>query len=117
MYIFLDDTRLAPPGWTLAPSVAHAIDLILGADVWTALSLDYDLSTNCHICDDIPCLGATCVTGLTLLEWMHRNKRWPVQRPVVHSSHVRAQEMRDFIAHHFPGRQQEKIVIDRPMVP
>lgn len=117
MYIFLDDTRLPPPGWTLAPSMAHAIDLVRSEEPWVALSLDYDLSMACHLCDDIPCLGATCVTGLTFLEWMHRNNRWPMQRPIVHTEHERAKDMRRFIDHHFPGRRVQTLHLTRSHIP
>lgn len=56
MKLFVDDQRAAPQGWSLARTVAEAIELLAQGDV-TELSLDYDL-------------GGTAATGLDVLEWL-----------------------------------------------
>lgn len=42
--LFLDDERLAPPGWTLAISVAEAQTMVEELGVPQALSLDHDMA-------------------------------------------------------------------------
>ncbi len=109
-YLWLDDRRPAPPGWTLALNVAEAQAILEAADVEMA-SLDHDLG----ICDDCRA-GRTddeifrdamyqsqahcdhAGTGYTLVCWMEETGIKPKQKPFVHSANpVGAARMRQVI--------------------
>ncbi|WP_372792099.1 DUF3293 domain-containing protein [Paraconexibacter sp.] len=73
MRLYLDDTRPAPDGWTLARTAREAIAVLQRTPV-DELSLDYDL----------PGEDGTAVTA-----WMTRERVWPLVSVSVHSSNPR----------------------------
>ncbi len=105
VYLWLDDERPAPPGWTWAKTVAEAI-AILEAGPVEAASLDHDLSDF-----DAATAGGTSQrrerTGYDLCLWMAENGVWPRQRPVVHSANpVGRQAMVQFLERHWRASEE-----------
>jgi hypothetical protein len=116
MKLWLDDRRLAPPGWTRAYTVADAQTYLATGEVEEA-SLDHDLGA----CES--CLGGlstrewlethdydmpTCEhlgTGYTLCVWMEQTGHWPKKMPAVHSMNgAGADRMRAIISRAFQSR-------------
>lgn len=86
MKVYLDNERPAPPGWQWARTLDQAKAFLRSGRV-EQLSLDYDLE------------GDT--KGLSLLEWMKSNNKWPKYSPKVHSGNpIGALKMKSFIAEH-----------------
>jgi len=111
IYLWLDDIRLPPDGWTWVKTVDEAIEILISGRVEMA-SLDHDLGA-CNKCN-----GSTAEawleghdyksmphcehygTGYTLICWMEENNVWPNQKPIVHSANP-------------VGRQRMQMVIDK----
>lgn len=117
MKLWLDDWRLAPPGWWWAKDYGDAVRLVREAqtigEVWEDASLDHDLGA----CLD--CLGGRTVeewleqmeyqtmphcehvgTGYTFVCWMEEQNCWPKEKPRVHSMNA-------------VGRKRMQLAIDR----
>jgi hypothetical protein len=94
VFLWLDDRRPAPSEWRWVKTVAEAIALMQEEDV-EAMSLDHDL-------DDASSAGANEhePTGLAFVEWMVANRKWPKQKPLVHSAND-------------AGRERMKALIDQ----
>jgi hypothetical protein len=101
-YLWLDDTREAPPGWDRTHHAAQAI-LALNNKEYEIVSLDHDLEY-AH--------GHNEETGLTVVEWMVDHDRWPSKAIHVHSwNPAGAQAMCDMINRYGP---YEKLVRPTP---
>ena len=109
--LYLDDVRPCPFGYTLARSVAEAIELMVRWTV-TDASLDHDLGA-CDDClrrEEVAAAAATGAflckhvpNGMAFVKWMKRTGVWPVNKPKVHSANGdKAPKMRDEIERHFP---------------
>ena len=87
MKLFLDDIRREPEGYVLVRSFEDCI-FELGTKVYDTVSLDYALGER--------------FTGLDVLKWMVRNKKFP-QKLNIHSTHAYGRaEMACYIRMHFP---------------
>lgn len=83
IYLWLDDVRLPPKGWTWVKTVAKAKQQLLTGQV-IAASLDHDLGE--------------LEDGTDLVEWMAEQNVWPSRKPIVHSANpVGAARMRQII--------------------
>jgi hypothetical protein len=70
--VFLDDERMAPPGWIRIASAESAADILRNNAV-ESLSLDHDL-------------GEGKPTGYDLVKIMAEEGLWPKNKPMVHSA-------------------------------
>ncbi len=108
--LYLDDVRKCPVGWTLARSVAEAIDVMKR---WTVVeaSLDHDLGA-CDEClkrEEVAALAANGAflcqhvpNGMEFVRWMKRTGVWPTSKPTVHSANGgKAPLMREEIEAHW----------------
>lgn len=108
--LYLDDVRPCPVGWTLARSVAEAIEVMKR---WTVVdaSLDHDLGA-CDEClkrEEVAALAATGAflcphipNGMEFVRWMKRTGEWPTNKPTVHSANAgEAPRMREEIEAHW----------------
>lgn len=75
MFLWLDDVRPAPVGWTCARNVDHAVTCMMSGEV-EAASLDHDLG------DQFPFGG----DGTKFTDWMAEHDCWPYLGIRVHSS-------------------------------
>jgi hypothetical protein len=108
IYLYLDDRRPCPPGWTLAVNVDQAKQILENNDVELA-SLDHDLGAcpdcNAEVCrrtgianPDAAWLEASAFqqmpncehvgSGYTLVCWMEQTGIKPKQKPNVHSANA-----------------------------
>ena len=115
--LYLDDNREIPEGWVGARNAEQAMLLLMTNEV-QRLSCDYDLFEpdcgNCNFsCTVLDEQGCHCqchrngdLNGLDLLQWIHKNNRWPAVEPEVHSAnHEGAKLMRDFIDKNYPHQE------------
>lgn len=90
--VFLDDARVAPPGWHRCTTIYEVIALIKAKRV-RKLSLDHDL-------------GDHTKSGYYLCLWMAEQNKWPDEEPTVHSMNpVGAEAMRFVIRRYFPRQE------------
>ena len=119
IYLWLDDVRPAPAGWTHVKTVDEAKTLLLTGQVYHA-SLDHDLGA----CDT--CMGEqtkqewlanakwqnapNCEhfgTGYTLVCWMEETGNWPKHQPTVHSANPVGRAKMEQAIHHSFGKQRK----------
>lgn len=123
--LYLDDVRKCPVGWTLARSVAEAIDVM---KQWTVVeaSLDHDLGAcdECLLREEVAALAANGAflcphipNGMEFVRWMKRTGVWPQNKPTVHSANGgEAPRMREQIdAHWRPMNTDEPIGVSHAM--
>lgn len=96
MNLWVDDTKLPPrDGWTWAKTIDEAITALKTGQV-VDCDLDYDFRNDTR-------------TGLSLLEWMDQEDRWPTMQPHVHSGNaIGALKMKAYILEHSPGTPRAK---------
>jgi hypothetical protein len=114
MKLWLDDLRVAPPGWTRAVNMAEAQKLVEEHQI-EEMSLDHDLGAMppCYECQfgadacDMGVDSCRCdchrqlqPTGYDFCKWMAETGRWPSTKPRIHSQNP-------------VGRQNMQAVIDR----
>ena len=116
--LWLDDLRPAPEGWVWCKTVDAAQFLMLHNVV--EMSLDHDLGA-CSDCSE----GLTpeqwlekynyrsmphCShvgTGVTFLNWVEAEKKWPFKKPTVHSANpVGTKNMRQIIDKYYDEYDQ-----------
>lgn len=101
MKLWLDDCRVAPPGWTRANNMAEAQALMEDStEIIEEMSLDHDLGAMpaCYTCSssedacDMGVDSCNCAchrelqpTGYDFVKWMAENEKWPRTKPKVHS--------------------------------
>lgn len=110
MNLWLDDLRVAPPGWTWAKTVDEAVKLVLSQvqaeDPIVYMSLDHDLghAPDCPGCAEEHLEHIDSTNGTKFVIWMCQDdSRWPVCRPMVHSMNpVGAERMRALIDRYGP---------------
>lgn len=90
LHLWLDDERVAPPGWTHARSVSEAMTAIETCDDFIAADLDH-------------WLGEGQQTGLALLVWMRAVDRWPANLEIHTSDPGAWDRMRDYLRRHAPN--------------
>ena len=94
MYLWLDDVRPAPDGWTLARTAQEAIDLIdqNGSKI-EAVSLDHDLGASPD--DGLFARGTSLETGLDVARHIAKTLPFALDTPIrLHTwSPVGAQNM------------------------
>ncbi|RYZ14150.1 MAG: hypothetical protein EOO70_07910 [Myxococcaceae bacterium] len=106
VYLWLDDERPAPSGWTHARSVAEAIEVLERGPV-EAASLDHDLGDVDAANAGNPGHTPRERTGYHLLLWMAEHGRWPRQKPLVHSANpVGRAAMVQFIDRHWRAPEE-----------
>jgi hypothetical protein len=112
LWLWLDDVRPAPHGWTWAKSVDEAISLVMIAEFgdvpWTRASLDHDMGMvdfDCETCgnvgwgyppehpDHCPDCKHVIVahktyapSGHDFILWMAANRKWPEMPPSLHTA-------------------------------
>jgi hypothetical protein len=89
MKLFVDDIRTPPAGaeWLLARSVNEAIGILENIEIEEA-SLDYDMGY----------FSSEGGYGVTLVNWMAKNNKWPTKAIYLHSSSYRYRlEMKEII--------------------
>ena len=94
MKLFVDDMRNAPPGaeWLLARSVNDAIRILENIEIEEA-SLDYDMGI----------FSSEGGYGITLVNWMAKNNKWPTRAIYLHSSSYQYRsEMKAIVDAHAP---------------
>ena len=74
MFLWLDDCRQAPEGWTHAKTYDEAIKHLQSGQV-EHCSLDHDLGET----------DPSGKTGYDVVQWMAENNTWPKFKPMVHS--------------------------------
>lgn len=87
--MWLDDLRVAPPGWTHVHTVAEAENFMLHNDVDEA-SLDHDLGhaldcPGCHLGAHPDTKHIDAPNGKHFVLWLIESGKWPKSRPNVHS--------------------------------
>jgi len=81
IYLWLDDLRPAPAGWTHVTTIEAAQELLKTGQVQKA-SLDHDLG---YQLDGEGIEETYFKTGYDLVKWMAETNTWPKEKPTVHS--------------------------------
>jgi len=83
IWLWLDDFRPAPKGWTLVKTAEEAKKILLEGNVEKA-SLDHDLGQDRK--------GKELPNGTSLILWMIEKNIWPEYKPFVHSQNPYGRE-------------------------
>lgn len=105
MKIWLDDVRPRPDdSWTHCYSAGEAI-MQMGLNEVEEASLDHDL-------------GPGDGTGMDVVEWIVKTRRWPLKKPRVHSANFHAaKDMQALIDRAGPYRDGIRAFIRPPLSP
>lgn len=118
--LWMDDERMAPPGWVHAKNAEQAQAFLIQGDV-DELSLDHDLGeVECSRCNgvcDRPCkchCHSLAKNGTHVVNWMAENGIWPKTKPRVHSANpVGAAYMRLMIERYGPYASHEEVAPEK----
>lgn len=83
--LWLDDTRPAPPGWTVCRTVDEAKGVARDNDV-ARMSLDHDLGGSVAAHGGSGNFNHSTPSGMDFVKWMAKTRNWPRQKPEVHSA-------------------------------